>query len=146
MREYPLRWCILPLRFHDLLFLSSKSASTLYLLFRVLVGLLFLQHGLQKLGLLEDQFAVNGFMRFVGLCEPGDGVALVFGVFTRLVALLGTILLIGAYITTHAGNGVLPIQNRGELALLYVAAFAVLFAQGAGRLSLERTFWKREFF
>ncbi|OIO55864.1 hypothetical protein AUJ46_00050 [Candidatus Peregrinibacteria bacterium CG1_02_54_53] len=126
--------------------LSSKSANTLYVLFRILVGLLFLQHGMQKLGMLDGQFAVNGFMGFIGLCELSGGAALVFGVFTRLVALLGTILLISAYFKAHFSNGMLPIQNRGELALLYVATFAVLFAQGAGRLSLERTLWKRELF
>ncbi|MFH1443767.1 MAG: DoxX family protein [Candidatus Peregrinibacteria bacterium] len=126
--------------------ISLRSANVLYVLFRILVGLLFLQHGLQKLGLLEGQFAVNGFTGFVGLCELAGGIALVFGVFTRLVALLGAILMLGAYVTVHMDNGLLPLQNRGELALLYVAAFAVLFAQGAGRLSLERTLWKRELF
>ena len=44
------------------------------------------------------------------------------------------------------GNGVLPIANRGELALLYVAAFAVLFAYGAGRWSLEKALFRREVF
>lgn len=126
--------------------LSSRGTPALYLLFRVLVGLLFLQHGLQKLGMLSGQFSVSGFMGFVGLCELVGGIALVIGLWTRLVALLGTILLIGAYVTVHAGGGFLPIVNKGELALLYVAAFAVLFAYGAGRLSLERMIFNRELF
>ncbi|ALM10464.1 MAG TPA: DoxX family protein [Candidatus Peribacter riflensis] len=126
--------------------LALRGANVLYLLFRILVGFLFLQHGLQKLGLLEGQFAINGFMGFVGMCELAGGIALVAGFWTRLVAVLGTILLIGAYVTAHAGNGVLPIQNRGELALLYIAAFLVLFIYGAGRLSAEKFFFKRELF
>jgi uncharacterized membrane protein YphA (DoxX/SURF4 family) len=40
----------------------------------------------------------------------------------------------------------LPLQNKGELALLFVAAFFVLFAQGAGRFSLERQLFRRELF
>jgi len=126
--------------------LSSRGAPALYLLFRVLVGFLFLQHGLQKLGLLEGAFAVNGFMGFLGLCELAGGFALIIGLWTRLVALLGAIELIGAYVTVHMGGGLLPITNKGELALLYVATFAVLFAYGAGRLSLERLLFKREIF
>ncbi|OGJ81940.1 hypothetical protein A3J91_05495 [Candidatus Peribacteria bacterium RIFOXYC2_FULL_58_10] len=126
--------------------LSSKSANTLYFLFRVLVGFLFLQHGLQKLGLLDGQFAVQGFMGFVGVCELLGGIALVAGLWTRLVAVLGSILLIGAYATAHMGNGLLPIQNRGELALLYVACFAILFVYGARSASIEWRIFKRELF
>ncbi|MDD5026028.1 MAG: DoxX family protein [Candidatus Peribacteraceae bacterium] len=126
--------------------LSSKSANMFYLLFRVLVGLLFLQHGLQKLGLLDGQFSVQGFMGFVGICELLGGIALVAGFWTRLVAVLGSILLIGAYVTAHMGNGLLPIQNRGELALLYVACFAILFVYGARSASIEWWIFKRELF
>lgn len=125
---------------------SSRSTSTLYVVFRILVGFLFLQHGLQKLGLLDGHLTVQGFMGFVGLCELCGGIAIVMGFWTRLVALLGTILLIGAYVTVHASNGLLPLQNKGELALLFVAAFFVLFAQGAGRFSLERQLFRRELF
>lgn len=117
---------------------AARHADCLYFFFRILTGFLFLQHGMQKLGMLEGVFAVQGFMGFIGLCELAGGFALVIGLWTRLVAILGTILLIGAYTTVHAQNGLLPIVNRGELALLYIAAFAVLFANGAGRWSAEK--------
>jgi len=125
---------------------SSKGANALYVVFRVLVGLLFLQHGLQKLGLLDGQFAINGFMGFVGVCELLGGLAIVAGFWTRLVAVLGTILLIGAYVTAHMGNGLLPIVNRGELALLFIAAFIILFVHGAGRGSTEKWLFHKELF
>ena len=126
--------------------ITRASGKPLYLLFRFLVGFLFLQHGLQKLGMLDGGFQVNGFMGFVGLCELLGGTAIFLGIWTRLVAVLGTVLLIGAYTTVHMGNGLLPIQNKGELALLYIAAFITLFLYGAGKWSLERLFTKREFF
>ncbi|MDD5469836.1 MAG: DoxX family protein [Candidatus Peribacteraceae bacterium] len=126
--------------------ITHAGGQPLYLLFRILVGFLFLQHGLQKLGMLDGGFQVNGFMGFIGLCELAGGLAIFFGIWTRLVAVLGTALLIGAYTTVHMGNGLLPIQNRGELALLYVAAFVALFLYGAGAWSLERLLTKREFF
>jgi len=126
--------------------IAQRHAEFLYFFFRVLTGFLFLGHGLQKLGLLEGTFAVQGFIGFIGICELAGGIALMIGLWTRLVALLGTMLLIGAYATVHAGQGFLPIANKGELALLYIAAFAVLFAHGAGRWSLERWLFKKESF
>lgn len=126
--------------------LAARHADCLYFFFRILTGFLFLQHGIQKLGMLEGAFAVQGFMGFIGICEFAGGLALVIGLWTRLVAGLGTFLLIGAYTTVHAKGSLLPIVNRGELALLYIAAFAVLFAHGAGRWSVERAVLKREMF
>lgn len=125
---------------------TRASGEQLYLVARVLIGFMFLSHGLQKLGMLEGMFQVEGFMGFIGLCELVGGLAIMLGFWTRLAALLGAILLIGAYTTAHMSNGLLPIQNRGELALLYVAAFIILFVYGAGRWSVERLFTKREFF
>lgn len=127
--------------------LGKKNADTYYLLFRVLVGFLFLQHGLQKVGLLDGNFSVQGFIGFVGLCELAGGLAILAGLWTRLVAVLGTILLLGAYITRHMANGTLPIENRGELALLYVAAFLILFVHGSGKLlSIEQKVTGKEIF
>ena len=125
---------------------AHKNADTLYVVFRLLVGILFLQHGLQKVGLLEGNFAVEGLFGFIGLCELAGGTAIFLGVLTRLAATLGTVLLIGAYVTQHMQNGLLPIVNRGELALLYIAAFLILFAHGAGKFSLEKTLTKKEMF
>ena len=107
---------------------------------------LFLQHGLQKVGLLEGSFSVEGFVGFIGLCELAGGLALIVGLWTRLVAVLGTVLLLGAYISRHMSNGVLPIENRGELALLYVACFIVLFVHGAGKWSMEKKYMGKEKF
>ncbi len=126
--------------------LTRRHEDILYFLFRVLVGFLFLQHGLQKLGLLEGAFAVQGFMGFIGLCELAGGLAILVGLWVRLVAVLGVIELIGAYITAHMENGLLPITNRGELALLFVATFLVLLVHGARKWSLEKALLKKEVF
>lgn len=125
---------------------AERHAELLYFFFRILTGFLFLSHGLQKVGLLEGTFTVQGFIGFVGICELVGGFALILGLWTRLVALLGIILLLGAYMTVHAGKGFLPIANKGELALLYVAAFAILFIYGAGSWNLERWVFKKESF
>ena len=126
--------------------LARRHEDILYFLFRVMVGFLFMQHGLQKLGLLSGEFRVEGFMRFIGVCELAGGLAILLGVLVRLVAVLGTIQLIGAYTTAHMGNGLMPIANKGELALLFIATFLVLFVYGARKWSVERTLLKKEVF
>lgn len=126
--------------------LTSRGSSALYVLFRLLVGLMFLQHGLQKLGMLDGSFQVNGFMGFIGICELAGGLAIALGFWTRLAAFLGSVLMIAAYFKVHAPGGLLPLVNNGELALLFFAAFLPIIVQGAGRWSLERLLFGREIF
>ncbi|PIP65489.1 hypothetical protein COU77_01715 [Candidatus Peregrinibacteria bacterium CG10_big_fil_rev_8_21_14_0_10_49_16] len=125
---------------------ARKHADLLYFLFRVLTGFMFMSHGLQKLGMLNGTFKVEGFIGVVGVCELIGGLAILLGIWTRLAALLGAILLLGAYIKVHAAGGLLPIMNKGELALLYVAVFAILFVHGSGKWGVEKDVLKREQF
>jgi len=120
----------------------------MFFVFRVLVGLLFFQHGLQKtFGLLGGRAAeLFSLMGFVGLIELVGGLAIALGFFTRLAALGSGIVILAAYFKAHAPAGLIPIMNKGELALLYVAIFVVLLAYGAKKWSLERTLFKKEFF
>lgn len=112
---------------------------------RVGAGLLFMEHGLQKLfGLLggfmgtpgataplASQMGLAGGLEFVG------GALLVLGLLTRPAAfvLLGEMLY--AFITVHAPQGGAPVQNGGELALLYAFVFAFFVVNGAGAVSLD---------
>jgi putative oxidoreductase len=45
--------------------------------------------------------------------------------------------MLAAYFIAHAPQGTWPIQNQGELALLYASIFAFLAANGAGPLSVD---------
>jgi len=102
-----------------------------YLLLRAGTGLLFLCHGLQKLfGLfggvnggavpLASRFGVAGVLELVG------GFLLVFGFFTRPVALVLAGEMVVAYVTAHLPRGPVPIVNGGEIALLYFLIFVFL--------------------
>jgi putative oxidoreductase len=42
-----------------------------------------------------------------------------------------------AYVRSHMFEGLMPIQNRGELALLYLLVFLFFAVRGAGPLSLD---------
>ena len=59
------------------------------------------------------------------------------GAGTRVVAFILSGELAFAYFLVHAPNGFWPIQNRGELAVLYSFVFFHLSAAGAGRYSVD---------
>jgi putative oxidoreductase len=115
-----------------------------YLLFRLLVGLMFFLHGWGKLFVKGN--ALGSLMGVAGLIEILVGLGVFFGFFTRLAAVGGAGLMIVAYFKAHAGNGLSPLANGGELAVMYFAAFLVLFAYGAGKMCLEKQIIHRETF
>ena len=61
-----------------------------------------------------------------GLIELLGGIAIALGLFTRLAALISGVEMLVAYFMAHAPSGLIPLVNKGELALLYFAAFLVL--------------------
>ena len=92
-----------------------------YLIFRIAIGLLFLQFGLIKLGLLhEGARKVLSFMWFIGIFETVIGIFIFLGWFTRIFASGGIIIMLGAYFTRHAPLEWLPAANNGTLALVFV--------------------------
>jgi len=122
-----------------------------YFVFRVFVGLLFLQHGLQKLfgmfgGLGGQPAELFSLMGLAGFIEFIGGIAITLGLFARLVAFIAGIEMIIAYFMAHAPNGSIPLTNFGELPLLYFASFLVIMVYGAGKWSLEKALMKKEVF
>jgi|SRR3989344_5857982 len=131
--------------------LVTKYNEHLYLVFRVGVGLLFLMFGVQKLfGLwgMPGGAALFGTLVWVaGAAELLIGLALTLGVFTRLASLFGVIEMVVAYVMGHAlVGGWNPAVNMGTPALLFLLAFLVTFAYGAGKASLERKVLGKERF
>ena len=112
---------------------------------RIGAGGLFLQHGAQKLfGLLGGMGGSGAsaelfsLMGLAGVLEFFGGLLIVLGLLTRPVAAVLMLVMIAAYFMGHAGGGVLPIQNGGELAVLYALIFAYITAAGPGAWSLGR--------
>jgi len=122
-----------------------------YFVFRVFVGLLFLQHGLQKLfgafgGLGGQPAELFSLMGLAGIIETFGALAITLGLFVRLAALIAGLEMLVAYSIQHVPNGLIPLVNRGELSLLYFAAFLVIIAFGARKWSLEKLIFKKEVF
>lgn len=112
---------------------------------RIGAGLLFMQHGAQKLfgwfggfggeaGATAELFSLMGL---AGVLEFFGGLLIVVGFLTRPVALILVLEMIAAYFMGHHSQGGFPIENAGELALLFALVFLFLFAHGAGPASID---------
>jgi len=131
--------------------LETKYKEHLYLIFRIGIGALFLMFGVQKLfglwGMPGGAAVFGSLVWFAGAGELLIGLALVLGVLTRLASLFGVIEMAVAYVMGHAMvGGWNPAVNMGTPALLFMLAFLVTFAYGAGKASLEHKVFGKEFF
>jgi putative oxidoreductase len=126
--------------------LWSHAPNVTLAALRIVAGLMFAQHGLNKLfGLLPlpgmppftgapEMFSQ---MWIAGVLELVGGVLLTCGIFTRVVAFILAGEMAVAYFTVHAKQGFFPMQNGGELAALYCFVFLVFAALGGGHYSLD---------
>lgn len=127
----------------------ERMINISYFLLRVVAGLLFLQVGGMKLfswfggmpggGALKllSQVGVGGILEFFG------GSLILLGLFVRPVAFILSGEMAVAYFQFHQPKGVWPIQNHGELAVLFCFLFLFMAAQGAGGWSLDALFRRK---
>jgi putative oxidoreductase len=115
---------------------------------RIVVGLLFLEHGTQKIFNFPPRPNARAYELFTlvpglaGIMELVGGVLIVLGLFTRPVAFLLSGEMAFAYFMSHAPRGVFPIStggNGGEAAILYCFIFLYFVFVGAGVWSLDAT-------
>jgi putative oxidoreductase len=123
--------------------ICGKYGEWLYLVFRVLVGLMFFLHGWGKI--FGEQPATGIFM-VAGIIELVVGAGVFLGFFTRGLATLGALMMLVAYFKVHISGGWNPLVNGGELAVMYFVSFLVLVKHGAQKWSLERKLLKKEKF
>lgn len=111
---------------------------------RIIIGLLFFCHGLQKVfGLFGG---VNGvaapllsLLGMAGLIELISGTLITVGWFTVLAAFIASGQMAVAYFIGHLPNGFWPIQNGGEDAVFYCFVFLYMATRGAGMWSIDGT-------
>ena len=116
---------------------GSKTKDVLYVIFRVLVGILFFMHGYVKFG---PTYNFGSLMGIAAIIEVIAGVLLVLGLFVRWTSFIAAIEMLVAYFVMHAPKGFSPLANGGELAILYFVMFCVALAIGNGRWSLQSVF------
>jgi putative oxidoreductase len=115
----------------------GRYSEPIYSLTRIVVGFLFLCHGAQKVfGAFGGSQADNGLMWVAGVIEFAGGLLIALGLFTGWAAFIFSGQMAVAYFLAHQGQGLLPIENRGELAALYAWVFLLFASKGDGAWSL----------
>src|SRR3977135_2296648 len=110
---------------------QSPVGPILLSVLRIVVALLFFEHGAQKLlGFppgshmpMPTAFTLNWF---AGLIELVGGAMIALGLFTRSFAFLCAGEMAVAYFMVHAPQGFYPVNNMGDGAILYCFVFLYL--------------------
>jgi Predicted membrane protein len=113
---------------------------------RIVVALLFLEHGLSRLFGFPSPLptpALFSLYWFAGAIELVGGALLLFGLFTRTAAFIMSGQMAFAYFLSHAPAGFFPILNRGDGAILFCFVFLYIAFAGAGPWSLD-ALWRRK--
>ena len=122
----------------------DRHSSTALGVFRIIIGLLFTLHGTSKLFGWPSNASGTvpvGTWPFwwAGLIELVVGVLVLLGLFTRVAALIGSGEMAFAYFTQHQPKAFWPIENGGELAVLYCFALLLIAFTGAGAFAVGRS-------
>ncbi|MCL4852676.1 MAG: DoxX family protein [Bryobacteraceae bacterium] len=118
------------------------------MLLRVMVAVIFIVHGGQKLfvyglGGVGESFGKMGLpapaitAALVAIIEFFGGLALLVGFFTRYAALLIAAVMTGAVLLVHLNKGFFVSSGGFEFALLLLVASLTLAMAGPGALSID---------
>ena len=125
---------------------SAKLSQKIFSVSRFFIGLLFFSHGAQKLFGMFGGHSTGGSkeMLIAGIIEFFGGLLFALGLETRYIAIITACEMAFAYITVHSHMGRFPIQNGGELALLYFFFFLFTIVNGGGAWSVDSLILKKK--
>jgi putative oxidoreductase len=108
---------------------------------RIMVGLLFMEHGTAKLLGFPPGTAAPALFAlhwFAGVIEMVGGALVALGLLTRIAAFIMSGEMAIGYFLSHAPQNFFPLVNRGDAAVLYCFIFLYLAVAGGGCWSLDR--------
>ncbi|MET8580572.1 DoxX family protein [Streptomyces collinus] len=120
-------------------------------LFRVVLGLLFTVHGAASLfGVLGGAMGTGGTIPsgtwpgwYAAVIQLVAGGLVLLGLGTRGAALIASGSMAYAYFDVHQRVALWPIQNGGEMSVLFCWAFLLLVFTGSGAFGLDRLLTRR---
>lgn len=121
----------------------GKYSEHAYALLRLVAGLAFMFHGVQKIfGVLSAGVPPVGSQVWIGgVIELVCGALIAVGLLTRPAAFLASGTMAVAYIQFHWKGALdasfFPAVNQGELSLIYAFLFLMVACAGGGRFSLD---------
>jgi len=110
-----------------------------YALLRIVSGLLFLAHGVQKFLNFPTAFPypLNPMLQAAGTIEIVAGALIIIGFVTRPAAFIASGMSAVGYWVAHGSQGPYPIANGGETIILYCFIFLYIATRGAGIWSVD---------
>jgi putative oxidoreductase len=130
----------------------EKFTDQAYVLLRVVAGLMFAFHGMQKLFgvyIPAEYIPKMGSQGWIGgVIEIVTGAIIAAGLLTPWAAFLASGTMAVAYAQFHwkfsFGDNFFPTVNQGELALLYSVLFLYMACRGGGRWSVDQWLARRK--
>ncbi len=118
----------------------SKYSNQIYGLMRMVIGILFFSHGVQKASaLLSGAMSFNNTLIVLAcIIELAAGFMIIVGLQTRWAAFIASGEMAVAYFKAHASHGFWPINNGGEKAVFYCFLFLFIASYGAGAWSIDK--------
>ena len=111
---------------------------------RIVVALLYLQHGLSKVfGFPVPGPSLSGLLIFAAFLETIGSLLLLVGAYTRIVAFILSGEMAFAYFMVHAPRSFFPLANSGEPAVLFCFIFLYFVFAGGGPWSVDRAVLKQ---
>ena len=118
----------------------SRLHDPVYAAMRIVVGLLFMMNGAQKLfGAFGGQQVAQlaSLQGAAGIIEFGGGLLVMIGLMAGIAAFISSGEMAFAYFIVHAPQGGWPIQNNGQQAVFFCFIFLYISTRGAGMVSLD---------
>jgi putative oxidoreductase len=113
---------------------------------RIVIGLLFLEHGLSKVFNFPAPSPVpslSGLLILAAILETIGAALFLVGAYTRIVSFILSGEMAFAYFMAHAPRSVYPLANGGELTVLYCFIFLYFVFAGGGPWSVDRVALKQ---
>jgi len=122
--------------------LLARYAPQVYAVMRMVIGLLFFCHGLQKVfgwfgGVNGAAAPLLSLFGIAGLIELITGALITVGFATATAAFVASGQMAVAYFIGHFPSGFWPIQNGGEESVFYCFVFLYMATRGAGGWSVD---------